>query len=348
MGMLTDLATVDPISYPGWDNIVRAHQGHSFFHTSFWARTLLDTYNFVPLYFSLVQNGKLAVLIPVMEIRNALIRKKGVSLPFTDMSDPIIDAEIPWRDVYDELTMYGKSAGWKSLEIRGDDHVNDESIPSTDYFNHTLPLESDENAVLRGFSDGTKGNIKKAEREGVEVAITTDRSSLEEFYKLHSATRKRHGLPPQPASFFSAVYTNVLATNNGFVTLARLKGKPIAGAVFFHFGSKAIYKYSASDMAFQNMRANNLVLWESIRWFCRNKITTLCMGRTEPENDGLRHYKSGWGAHEKVLKYYKYDFSRKAFVKENSRVPVFYETIFRNMPSPLLNALGSVLYKYVA
>jgi hypothetical protein len=346
--MALKLDIINPVESKEWDKMVLSNQGYSFFHSTCWARTLLDSYNFVPLYFSIVQNGKLAVLIPVMEISNALIRKKGVSLPFTDMSNPIIDSEVPWRDVYDALIVYGKNAGWKSLEIRGDDHVNDESIPSTDYFNHTLPLENDEEVMFRGFSNGTKGNIKKAEREGVKVSITTDRSSLEEFYKLHSATRKRHGLPPQPASFFSAVYTHVLATNSGFVSLARIKGKPIAGAVFFNFGSKAIYKYSASDTAFQTVRGNNLVLWESIRWFCKNKFTSLCMGRTEPANDGLRHYKSGWGAREETLKYYKYDFSRKAYVKENSRVPVFYETIFRNMPSPLLNALGSVLYKYVA
>ncbi len=346
--MALKLDIINPVESKEWDKVVLSNQDYSFFHSRCWARTLLDSYNFIPLYFSIVQNGKLAVLIPVMEISNALIRKKGVSLPFTDMSNPIIDAEIPWRDVYDALIVYGKNAGWKSLEIRGDDHVNDESIPSTDYFNHTLPLESDEEAMFRGFSNGTKGNIKKAEREGVEVSITTDRSSLEEFYKLHSATRKRHGMPPQPFSFFAAVHTHVLSTNNGLVALARIKGKPIAGAVFFHFGAKAVYKYSASDMAYQNVRANNLVLWEAIRWYGRNKFTTLCLGRTEPANGGLRHYKSSWGAREEILKYYKYDFSKGAYVKEESRMPIFYETIFRNMPSPLLEALGSVLYKYVA
>jgi hypothetical protein len=346
--MALKLDVINPIELKGWDNLVLSNKGYSFFHTSFWARTLLDSYNFVPRYFSLVQNGKLSVLIPVMEISNALVRKKGVSLPFTDMSDPIIDSAVSWRDVYEELAEYGRDAGWKSMEIRGDDHVRGDSIPSTNYFNHVLPLASDEEAMFCGFSNGTKGNIKKAEREGVEVSISTDRGSLEEFYKLHSATRKRHGLPPQPLSFFSTVHTHVFSANNGFVSLARLKGKPIAGAVFFHFGSKAIYKYSASDIAHQAVRGNNLVLWEAIRWYCKNKFTSLCLGRTEPANDGLRHYKSGWGAREEILKYYKYDFSRKAYVKKNFRVPVFCETIFRNMPSPLLHALGSVLYRYVA
>jgi len=49
--------------------------------------------------------------------------------------------------------------------------------------------------------------------------------------------------------------------------LASHKGKNIASAVYFHFGDKAIYKYGASDRKYQHLRANNLVMWEAIRWF---------------------------------------------------------------------------------
>jgi CelD/BcsL family acetyltransferase involved in cellulose biosynthesis len=343
-----NLDIVNPIENPKWDDLLLSSEGYSFFHSSFWARTLLESYNFTPRYFARTDENRLSVLVPMMEVNNAPLRKKGVSLPFTDMSDPIIDSHISWHDLYKELAAYGREAGWKSLEIRGDAHVDDDSIPSTDYVSHTLNLSNDENALFKNFSDGTRGNIKKAEREGVKVDVTSSRESLDEFCKLHGATRKRHGLPPQPSSFFASVHKHVLATDNGFVVLARIAGKPVAGAVFFHFGTKAIYKYSASDPAFQNSRPNNLVLWEAIRRYSRNGFTSLCLGRTEPENVGLRHYKSSWGAREDILRYYKYDISQSAFVKDQAQVPAFYTAIFKALPSPVLNALGSLLYKYVA
>ena len=106
MALTLDIS--NPVEVRDWDKLVLTNPGYSFFHTSFWARTLLDSYKFVPLYFSIVKDGALSTLIPIMEISNALIKKKGVSLPFTDMSDPIIDGDIPWRDVYGALIAYGK------------------------------------------------------------------------------------------------------------------------------------------------------------------------------------------------------------------------------------------------
>ncbi len=346
--MPLELEILNPLETADWDDVLVSNADYSFFHSSFWARTLLNSYHFIPRYFRLMNGRSLRVLIPVMEVSNALVRKKGVSLPFTDMSDPIIDAGVSWKDVYRVITDFGRTTGWKSLEIRGDRHVDDDAITSTNYFGHAVSLSADEDAVFRAFSNGTKGNIKKAEREGVEITIDSSRRSLEEFFELHGTTRKRHGLPPQPFSFFAAVHECVLSAGKGFVSVARLDGRPIAAAVFFHFGTKAIYKYSASDMSFQNVRANNLVLWESIRRLCRNGITSMSLGRTEPDNEGLRHYKLSWGAKEEILKYYKYDFSRKTYVTEDAGVPNFYTAIFRKMPRPLLNALGSVIYKYVA
>jgi len=36
----------------------------------------------------------------------------------------------------------------------------------------------------------------------------------------------------------------------------------VAGAIFFHSGGQAIYKFGASDETFQHFRGNNLVMWE--------------------------------------------------------------------------------------
>ena len=50
----------------------------------------------------------------------------------------------------------------------------------------------------------------------------------------------------------------MISIENGFVALASYSNRVVAGAVFFHFGSKAIYKYGASDRNYQHLRANNL------------------------------------------------------------------------------------------
>ena len=128
--------------------------------------------------------------------------------------------------------------------------------------------------------------------------------------------------------------------------LASHKGKNIASAVYFHFGDKAIYKYGASDKRYQNLRANNLVMWEAIRWFSKNGFKEFSFGRTEPENSGLLQFKRGWGTEEKTIRYYKYDLKDNVFVKDRSKPKTSY-TLFKRMPSPLLNLAGAILYRHV-
>jgi len=95
------------------------------------------------------------------------------------------------------------------------------------------------------------------------------------------------------------------------------------------------------------LRASNLVMWEAIRWFADKGFKSLCFGRTEPENEGLRQFKAGWGAEETQVHYFRYDLRQNAFVpgKEKGEPP--YAHLFRATPAPILNAIGSLLYRHM-
>jgi len=125
------------------------------------------------------------------------------------------------------------------------------------------------------------------------------------------------------------------------------KGKYIAGAVFFHSNGRAYYKYGASDRNYQHLRSNNLVMWEAIQWYSGNGLKSLCMGRTEPDHEGLLQFKTGWGTTEQSINYYRYDFKRGSFITSSSNVTGLHNKIFKNMPIPILNKVGALLYKHV-
>lgn len=220
------------------------------------------------------------------------------------------------------------------------------------YVGHTLDLTGGEGKILSGFRDSTRRNIKKAEKEGVTVKIFNSLESVKKFYRMNCLTRKKHGLPPQPYCFFRKVYDHIISRELGFVTLASHNGQNIAGAVFFYFGDKGIYKYGASDMKFQDLRANNLAMWEGIRWSCNNGYKTFCFGRTEPENKGLQQFKAGWGAEEQTISYFKYDLTRRVFVSNSVNPQLATRNTFLNQlaqrtPIPVLNLAGSLLYRHM-
>jgi hypothetical protein len=132
------------------------------------------------------------------------------------------------------------------------------------------------------------------------------------------------------------------------VVLARHGQVPVAGAVFFHFGKTAIYKFGASDEAFQHLRANNLVMWEAIKRFARQGLAALDFGRTSLENDGLRKFKHGWGTQEHRIDYVRYDRQEGGFVTARDESSGWYNRVFQMLPVFLSRLIGAALYKHMA
>ena len=134
----------------------------------------------------------------------------------------------------------------------------------------------------------------------------------------------------------------------GVVVTARQQQKVIAAAIFFHFGAKAIYKYGASDETFQELRGNNLVIWEAIKWYAANGAKALHLGRTSIANESLRRFKLAWGSDEQTIEYLRYDLRKSCFVTGKDRVVGWYNTVFRALPIPLLRMIGRQLYRHAA
>lgn len=338
---------LDPTKIPNWDQILLNTPGYSFFHSSAWARVLKEAYGYLPRYFAEIQNGRFSILVPVMEINSFLTGKRGVSLPFTDYCEPICEVANQFEGIWGQIQEKGRTWGWKSIEIRGGQSFFSASPSSSIYLGHVLKLAAQGDAIKKGFRDSTKRNIKKAGGEGVTVETSNSLQSLMNFVKLNQITRRAHGIPPQPIYFFEKVHEHILSKGHGLIVSASYQGQEIAAAVFFYFGEKVIYKYGASDRRYQHLRGNNLVMWEAIKSSCERGYKHFCFGRTEPENSGLLQFKSGWGAEENNIAYFRYNFKSMAMDSNNESGSKYYNRLFNRMPLPMLNALGSFFYKHI-
>ena len=337
---------INPIDFPRWNESLRSLPDHSFFHTSSWAEVLHRSYGYKPLYFTLRRGGVLSALLPFMDINSVLTGKRGVSLPFTDYCEPVVSDAAQFPEMLAAVTAFGKKQNWKSLEFRGGETFFPNDEPSEWHYGHTLDLTEGPRKLFAGLRDSNRRNINNAEKEKIEVAISVSPDALKAFRRLNALTRRDHGLPPQPRLFFQCVYDHILSQGIGFIVLASFRGTAIAANVYFTFGDRIIYKYGASDRACQHLRANNLVMWTAIKWGCDHGYRTLCFGRTEPGNEGLRRFKAGWGAREHLIKYYRYNLRKCTFIKAPGITNPLTRKIFSKLPIPALNMLGSILYRH--
>jgi hypothetical protein len=342
-----DVGFVDPRSFADWDALIARFEEASTFHSASWARLLTGAYHFQPRYCLARDIGRVAAVLPLMIVRNVRGRKKAVALPFSDYCPPLYTAPEAFRETFDFAVASARENGWDSLDIYGNAPLGGEAVPSTSYYRHVLKLRGDEEALRRAFRENTKRNIKRAIKEDVAVSFETSWEAVLEFCRLNALTRKRHGLPPQPAYFFRHLHAALLSAGQGRVAIGRYRGRAVAASVFLEFGRKAFYKYGASDGRSDETRANTLVMWEAIRRYNAAGFESLCFGKTEAHHTGLLHYKTGWGAEQHVVNTYHYDVRQRKFLSAGGRILGFYPAIFRRLPVPVLKIIGFVSYKYM-
>src|SRR4030095_4059470 len=249
---------INPLTEPEWNNRLRGYRAATVFHTAPWARVLAETYGYRPHYALFREEEKVVGMLPIMEVLSVWTGRRGVCLPFSDECAPLITAGFTLQSLLQPIRDFGAAHRWDYLELRGG--VPDGSgIETGQFVSHHIALESSEEPQLRKLRDSTRRNIQRADREGVEIQHLDSLDAMDIFYSLHCRTRRRHGLPPQPRRFFHLIHKYLIDPASGFISLARFKSKWIAGSVFLRFGPHAVYKFGASDPAFQHVRANNLV-----------------------------------------------------------------------------------------
>jgi lipid II:glycine glycyltransferase (peptidoglycan interpeptide bridge formation enzyme) len=213
------------------------------------------------------------------------------------------------------------------------------------FYRHVVPLDAGAEIVLgRQVKQSKRRGAQLALDAGVTVARRTDREAIDAFFRLHVLTRHRLGVPTQPRRFFRAL-TRLFDSGLGFVLLAEHSQRPIAANVYLHHRSTLTYKYGASDPAHLDKRPNDLLHLEALRIACDSGCSTLDLGRTELENDGLRRYKRQLGADEQELTYTMAPPPR-AGRKSVRSVSNLQHTVIRRTPPAFGRLLGAAVYRH--
>lgn len=340
---------INPLEVPDWDAKIAQLPGATIFHTAAWARVLTETYRFTPLYFTQTgASGALEAVLPVMEVDSWLTGRRGVSLPFTDECPLLCSNRDSFSSLFEAARNHGLARKWKYLECRGGrKHLTDTPV-STSFLGHRLTLTQDTKALFNRFEPAVRRAVRKGDCSGLVIEFARDEASTRAFYKLLCLTRKRHGVPPQPYRFFAAIQQHLLAQGLGWVVLARYLGEPVAGAVYLHTGRTALYKFGASNEAYQHLRANNLVMARAIDWYASNGFSSFDFGRTSVHNNGLRKFKLGWGAEETHVEYVRLAPKTGRYLSAPDAADSAAMRIFQHLPIPLSRLIGSVLYRHAA
>jgi Acetyltransferase (GNAT) domain len=346
-GLSLNATLMNPLADSEWDDALNMHPDATIFHSTAWARVLVDTYGHRPCYVQMSLNGSLLALVPMMEVQSVLTRSRGICLPFSDYCGPLTFSNFGHELVTQKLQQIARERGWSYFELRSRSIIPVDVPASESYYGHFLDLKIGPEALISNFSSSVQRAVRKAQRSGLTVSIQSTPDAMAQFYKLHLRTRRRHGVPPQPRSFFTNIQRHVISPGLGFIVLVECQKGPIAAAIFFKLGRHAVYKFGASDERLQELRANNLAMFEAIRYLAEGAAEVLHFGRTETQNQGLRRFKLSWGATEETLDYARFDTASESWKYLCESHSGFHKRIFRTLPASLNRLAGAIIYPHL-
>jgi CelD/BcsL family acetyltransferase involved in cellulose biosynthesis len=334
---------LEPLDGDPWRTFVESSEDSGAFHHPAWAALMAECYGYPGFAVTVVDGGEIVAGLPVM----AVSRGRWLALPFADYCPPLARDEASLATLVSGLNALRRENGIGELEVRAE--LRGAAVhPVRVSLRHTLALLRDPEAVRRTFNQSrVRRGIGQAERAGVAVRRGESSADLTDvFYRLHLKTRRRLGKPVQRRKFFELLWRRVLEPGLGFVLIAYAGSTPAAGAVYLSSYGATTYLYGASDPDQTKVRPNHIVMWKAIEWSSRNGCHTFDFGRTDPDNQGLRDFKNGWGTVEEPLVYTA--LADRPPPPSSGRLRTAAESVIRHAPPPASRLLGEYLHRYTA
>jgi CelD/BcsL family acetyltransferase involved in cellulose biosynthesis len=333
---------------PRWAAFVAHNADSTPFHHPAWASLLARTYGYNGFAIAITgEDGHLVAGAPFLEVRSLSARRRWLSLPFTDECAPLAADEGSRQELVAALGRAHRQFQAPPLEVRAPVNGFGWRV-GADAVTHELDLAHGIDGVRKAFSRSRViRNIARAERERVVVRHAIGPRDLDAFYRLHTRTRQRQGVPVQPRRFFDLLWSSLVDSGLAFVLLADAGGREaVAGALLLSSGGSTIYKFGASDVDSWPLRPNHLIFWTAIQEACGRGDRRFDFGRTELGNSGLRAFKSGWGADERPLRY----STLVAGTADNGEglASRALSLAIRKGPSWICRGTGAALYRFAA
>lgn len=204
-----------------------------------------------------------------------------------------IDPPVPIEDTESEVNL--RTAGFVPVNADGFGGTQPKCVMQLDLHK---PIED----VMASFKEKWRYNIRLAERKGVTVNLDCTREDLPAFYKILEETAKRDKFLVRGLKYFEDMWDLLVPAGYMRLALTYYEDKPVAGAIAYLFGDKAMYTYGASSNEHRNVMPNHLMQWTLIKWAkesgCKWYDFRGVSPRKEPDADdhlsGLNRFKEGF------------------------------------------------------
>ena len=170
-----------------------------------------------------------------------------------------------------------------------------------------IDLTKSEEDLMKNFSSKTRYNIRLAQKKGVSVKIDNSKKAFEKYLELTFQTAKRQNFfshtPKYHKFMWEHLHTRRVESGKEPIAnlmVARYGDEILTTWILFSWKDFLYYPYGASSDKHRNVMANNLVMWEAIKFGKKTGRKTFDLWGRE-EGRGFTKFKEGY--HPKIVEF---------------------------------------------
>lgn len=156
-----------------------------------------------------------------------------------------------------------------------------------------IDLTPSEENLMKGFSSKTRYNIRLAERKGVTVKEDNSDKAFDKYLDLTRETIRRQGFYAHSEKYHRLMWNILKKAGIAHLLTATYNKEIITTWIVFAWKKFLYYPYGASTEKYKEVMANNLMMWEAIKFGKKLGLTTFDLWGRE-EGKGFTKFKEGY------------------------------------------------------
>ncbi len=129
-----------------------------------------------------------------------------------------------------------------------------------------LDLTKTEEELLAGMRKNTRYDIRRAQKEGIEVRTSTDPADIQKFYEHQLALANKHGFIPFSYDFLHKQFQTFVADGQAQLFHAYKNDQLLASAFIIFYHQEAVYHYGISTPENDRLPGSYACQWAAIQW----------------------------------------------------------------------------------
>ena len=186
-----------------------------------------------------------------------------------------------------------------------------------------LDISKQEEELMAQMRKSTRYEIRKAEKIGISITVSTNENDVMQFYNYQLDTAKRQKFVPFSYAFLMEQFKVFFAADKALLYTATYEKKILAQAFVIFYGDEAVYHYGIGTDEGRKYPGAYLIQWEAMK---------------EAKKRGLRYY-NFWGVaaeEQKQHRFYTISIFKRGFGGVDTQYLHAHDLII-NKPKYLLN-----------